>query len=127
MPKPGPGTAGQLAGQELCRTLKNMAQVRVIRRWSDERLHPAPPGTLLAAEVRGSAVEVVAIGASTGGPQVLRDILIDLPSDFSPPLLVVHHIAVGFDESLVDRLGHQCSLPVKIAADGQALNRLASR
>jgi two-component system chemotaxis response regulator CheB len=68
-------------------------------------------------------VEVVAIGASTGGPQVLRDILVDLPSDFSPPVLVVQHIAVGFDASLVDWLGHQCGLPVHIAADGQALNR----
>jgi two-component system chemotaxis response regulator CheB len=123
MPKPGPGTAGQLAGQELCRTLKNMAQVPVLRRWSNERLHPAPPAVLPAAEAPGLAVEVVAIGASTGGPQVLREILIDLPRDFSPPVLVVQHIAVGFDESLVDWLGHQCSLPVKIAADGQALNR----
>ena len=122
--KPDPGPAGRVAAQELCRTLKNMAHVHVLRRWTDERLHPVT-GTPIPTNVPWSALalEVVAIGASTGGPKVLREILVNLPNDFGPPVLVVQHIDVGFDRGLVDWLGQHCGLPVKIAVNGQALNR----
>jgi two-component system, chemotaxis family, protein-glutamate methylesterase/glutaminase len=122
--KPDAGPAGRVAAQELCRTLKNMARVHVLRRWTDERLHPVA-GTVIPPGVPWSALEleVVAIGASTGGPQVLHEILVHLPNDFGPPVLVVQHIEVGFDSGLVDWLGQHCGLPVKIAVNGQALNR----
>jgi two-component system chemotaxis response regulator CheB len=80
----------------------------------------APPSD--AVDV-GRVVELVAIGGSTGGPQVLRTILVDLPSDFWPPVLVVQHIADGFAVGLVDWLQTQCGLPIHLAVDGEPLNR----
>jgi two-component system chemotaxis response regulator CheB len=121
--KPGSGHEGYLNAQELRRTLKNMAQVRVIRRWTDARMHSEPAASTTNSVERGRALEVVAIGASTGGPQVLRTILVDLPSDFGPPVLIVQHIADGFASGLVDWLQPQCGLPIRMAADGESLNR----
>jgi len=119
--KPGPGPDGQAATQELYRTLKSMARVRVVRRWSGDRLHPTSPGSVPLSP--GGPLEVVAIGASTGGPPVLRTILVGLPDGFSPPVLVVQHIAEGFAASFVDWLRPQCALPIELGVEGQALNR----
>ncbi|HLZ28788.1 MAG TPA: chemotaxis-specific protein-glutamate methyltransferase CheB [Chloroflexota bacterium] len=123
--KPCHGPAGQAATQELYRTLKSMAQVKVVRRWSDERLHPttAQNRSALTVSPPGVPLEVVAIGASTGGPPVLRTILVGLPATFSAPVLIVQHIAADFALSLVDWLRPQCALPIEMAVDGQALDR----
>jgi two-component system chemotaxis response regulator CheB len=63
---------------------------------------------------------IVAIGASTGGPQALRTILSRLPPDFTVPLLCVQHISAGFLKGLVDWLASQCRIQVRIARDGEA-------
>jgi two-component system chemotaxis response regulator CheB len=121
--KPGPGPDGHAATQELYRTLKNMARVRMVRRWSGDRLQTttAVAGSTPSA-TPGARLEVVAIGASTGGPPVLRTILAGLPAGFAPPVLIVQHISEGFAASLVDWLRTQCAVPIQIAAEGQALN-----
>lgn len=121
--KPSAGSDQRIAGLELCRTLKNMAQVRVLRRWADDRLHPVPAGAVASLSLPVGAIDVVAIGASTGGPQVLRNILVDLPIEFRAPVLIVQHIAVGFAAGLVDWLRPQCRLPIKVAVDGQTLDQ----
>jgi two-component system chemotaxis response regulator CheB len=122
--KPGPGSDGRAATQELHRILKNMAKVRMVRRWSGDRLRPSIAGTYAPpAASPGARVEVVAIGASTGGPPVLRTILVGLPHGFGPPVLIVQHIADDFAVSLVDWLRPQCALPIHIGVDGQSLNR----
>jgi two-component system chemotaxis response regulator CheB len=73
--------------------------------------------------VSTAALEVVAIGASTGGPAVLRTILVGLPEGFEPPVLIVQHIADDFATGLVDWLRPQCALPIRIATDGESLHR----
>lgn len=69
------------------------------------------------AELVGGAIG--AIGASTGGPQALRDILSQLPAHFPLPLVCVQHISLGFLRGLVDWLGMNCALPIQIAHAGQ--------
>lgn len=59
--------------------------------------------------------KVVAIGASTGGPQALHAILTQLPENFPLPVICVQHISEGFLQGLVDWLASECQLPVKIA------------
>ena len=62
---------------------------------------------------------VVAIGASTGGPQALQAILSALPSNFPVPVICVQHISEGFLQGLVDWLGSECRLMAKIACHGE--------
>jgi two-component system chemotaxis response regulator CheB len=65
-----------------------------------------------------SAVDLVAIGASTGGPQALAHLLGALPVDFTPAVVVVQHMADGFIEGLASWLDGLCALPVGVATSG---------
>lgn len=102
----------------LVQTVRLMAEVRVVKRWSHARgagarpMPPRPPGHSTPAP------RVVGIGASTGGPLVLQTLLAELPRDFSLPLLVVQHIAPGFLRGMADWLGQSTGLTVQIAATG---------
>lgn len=125
--------------QELCRTVKLMAEMRVIRRRRDgTRPRPAAgPPTAGAATARPAApsapaiasptrtaaglVDLVAIGCSTGGPAALATILRDLPADTPAPVLIVQHITAGFDRGLVDWLNAVSPMRVRLAADGDPL------
>ncbi|MDJ0556943.1 MAG: chemotaxis-specific protein-glutamate methyltransferase CheB [Microcoleaceae cyanobacterium MO_207.B10] len=64
-------------------------------------------------------IKLVVIGASTGGPQALKTIISDLPSNFPVPIICVQHISNGFLNGLVNWLGYQSKLPVKIAISGE--------
>ena len=127
VPKPAPGASGRLAADELVRTVKSMAQVRVVRRWSPRRhaLRVAVPDAPVARPKGAQPPGVVAIGASTGGPQALHEILTRLPASFPLPVLVVQHIAEGFAAGLVDWLRPLCPLPIQLAAPGVVLDRPA--
>jgi two-component system, chemotaxis family, protein-glutamate methylesterase/glutaminase len=78
-----------------------------------------PPGINLPSQNYYSKPKIVSIGASTGGPQALNNILSQLPINFPLPILCVQHISEGFLQGLVDWLGSECQLPVKIAKFGE--------
>jgi len=71
---------------------------------------------------RGRPIEVVGIAASTGGPQALARILSQLPAAYPAPILVVQHIAPGFEEGLVRWLGSATPLAVRIAEAGEPVS-----
>ena len=64
-------------------------------------------------------IKILAIGASTGGPQALKTILNNLPSTFPIPIICVQHISNGFLNGLINWLASVCQLPVKIAISGE--------
>ena len=68
---------------------------------------------------RPSVSGLVVIGASTGGPQALQQILTRLPANFPMPILCVQHISKGFMHGLVQWLAPQCAMEVKIAESGE--------
>jgi two-component system chemotaxis response regulator CheB len=108
--KPSPGADGQSGVRALLRTVKSMAGVKVVRRVVlTEPSRPRQPE---------SRPRLVAIGASTGGPQTLQKLLGALPAGFPLPTLLVQHIAPGFEAGLVDWLRPQCAVPIQIAVDG---------
>lgn len=74
--------------------------------------------------VRGAApghYRVVAIGASTGGPVALQQILKTLPQDFPLPILLVQHMPASFTGPFAERLNQMCKIKVKEASDGDML------
>jgi two-component system, chemotaxis family, protein-glutamate methylesterase/glutaminase len=107
----------QRMAAELIRTVKLMSEVKVVKRWPrcppQEKRVTSIPAQLPSA----GTVSLVAVGASTGGPAVLQDILSKLPPTFPASVLLVQHIATGFTEGLTDWLGESSGLPVRIAAD----------
>jgi len=63
--------------ENIRQTVKLMSEVKVVRRWARARLAPAPTPVARPAELDRAPAEVtcIGIGASTGGPQVLQEIL----------------------------------------------------
>jgi two-component system chemotaxis response regulator CheB len=66
-------------------------------------------------------VRVLAIGASTGGPNALAEIFAKLPADFPVPILVVQHMPPMFTRLLAERLSAQSAIRVQEASSGCVL------
>jgi len=63
----------------------------------------------------------LAIGASTGGPAALVEILKEMPPDYSVPILLVIHIAPAFAAGFAEWLDSQSPLRVRYAQEGEPL------
>lgn len=74
-----------------------------------------------AAVPKGLLPGIVVIGASTGGPLALRELLAELPDDFAAPVVVIQHIPAFFTSVLAAQLNRYCRLPVREAEDGEVL------
>ncbi len=117
---PGPGGPGyEAAARKLVETVKAMSEVRVVKRWPRERM--AARAVPAAPVVAAAEIEVVAIGASTGGPPALHAILAALPKPFPVPIVIVQHIAAGFVQGLADWLAQCTDLPVHLASHGELM------
>lgn len=67
---------------------------------------------------RSSTEKLIAIGASTGGTEAIKDVLIKLPGD-SPAVVITQHMPAGFTTSFAARLDGLCKIHVKEATDGE--------
>ena len=116
----GPGGAGaQAAAAELVRTLRSVAGLQLVtRRWNPTATTPTPVRPTPQPRAAARVIDLVAIGASTGGPAALGRILHDIPPDFAVPILIVQHIADGFDHGLVKWLNTMTPLTVRLGEDG---------
>lgn len=90
------------------------------------RAHLAPargvrPRRTAAPVLGGWAHRVVVIGASTGGPQAVREVLTNLPVDFGLPVVVVQHMPPTFTRSLAERLNTLGPLHVHEAEVGMPM------
>lgn len=98
------------------RYLKRLGHARVA-----SRRRAAPPVT--TAHELPSAVSMIGIAASTGGPRALEQVLRALPDDFPVPVLVVQHITTGFLDGLLSWIGPISAVPVAKAVDGAPVSR----
>lgn len=76
-----------------------------------------------AARAAGSAArprQLVAIGASAGGPAALATLLAGLPPAFPAALVIVQHVDAQFAPGMAQWLAQQCRLPVRLVRDGDA-------
>lgn len=78
---------------------------------------PAVPGSGL---LRLSTEKVICIGASTGGTEAIKEILVELPSD-APAVVITQHMPPGFTASFAARLDSLCRIRVAEARDGERI------
>ncbi|HXU69705.1 MAG TPA: chemotaxis-specific protein-glutamate methyltransferase CheB [Polyangia bacterium] len=101
-------------------TVKVAARVKVITH-PRLRLGSVHAAARLAGARSDAAIEAIAIGASTGGPGAVVEILRGLPASLSVPILLVVHIDQAFGKSFAEWLDGQSSLRVRLATDGERL------
>ncbi|VEI71406.1 Chemotaxis response regulator protein-glutamate methylesterase [Serratia quinivorans] len=104
---------GMLAYSELiAEKIRTAAKARLPQRSSS----PAP--AILSHAPLLSSEKLIAIGASTGGTEAIRQVLQPLPAT-SPALLITQHMPPGFTRSFAERLNKLCQITVKEAEDGE--------
>jgi two-component system chemotaxis response regulator CheB len=122
--KPTGDEVGDAWERKLISTVKLISRIRVIThlraKLSSPPRAPRPPPDP-TVRVRSSRCDLIAIGASTGGPAAILAILSRLPSTFALPILVVLHIGEPFAAALADWLDGLCSLSVSYAKDREPL------
>ena len=80
----------------------------------------AAPVTPMASLGRVSTEKLIFIGASTGGTEATKEVLVNLPPD-SPAVVITQHMPPGFTRSYAARLDGLCKIRVKEAADGERI------
>ena len=100
--------------------LKLTSEIRVMKRsYKDDRDRASSMISKGRIEGITLPIQVVAIGASTGGPPIIRTILYNMSKKFPAPLLIVQHITAGYIEGMVKWLSKEISFPVKLAEHGE--------
>jgi two-component system chemotaxis response regulator CheB len=131
-PKIGIASGMQELARDITDRIRVAAQVRLHRRvGAGDAAHAggSKPSTLHAAGPAGikpkpasysrlSTEKLIAIGASTGGTEAIREVLTRLPAD-SPAVLITQHMPPGFTKSFAQRLDSLCRITVSEAEDGE--------
>ncbi|SEG00240.1 two-component system, chemotaxis family, response regulator CheB [Caloramator fervidus] len=78
---------------------------------------------LTSLENNQKPIEAILIGASTGGPKVLFELVTQLPKDLDLPVLIVQHMPAGFTKAFAERLDRYSSLKVLEAQDNVIINK----
>ncbi|WP_456406104.1 protein-glutamate methylesterase/protein-glutamine glutaminase [Thiolapillus sp.] len=68
----------------------------------------------------GGMPPLLAIGASTGGTEAIKDVLVDLPADM-PAIVITQHIPPGFSTAFAQRMDKLAKLTVHEAEEGQQI------
>lgn len=120
--KPGSAYSVGDMSEQLIEKVKAAAQVKVAKRegnYATQFSSPAPANQIASIAVK-TTNKIIAIGASTGGTEALREVISALPAN-SPPVVVVQHMPQNFTKAFADRLNSICQVQVKEAVDGEYL------
>ena len=114
-------------------TVKLVSRIRVVTHLRARLGALGPPGpaarpaTLPVPSLRPQNYEVVVIGASTGGPAAILEILRALPVPFPLPVLFVLHLSEPFGAAFAQWLDCQTGIRVSYAEDGDVVSAKAGR
>lgn len=113
----------QEIAQDLIDKVKAAAAAKVRRRTVGEPQACAPVSTLnpIGSHAMIKTTDtIIAIGASTGGTEAVKDVLEMLPPN-TPPILVTQHMPERFTKTWADRMNSLCRIAVKEAEDGDSV------
>lgn len=85
---------------------------------ADGTAAPVRPAAPMASLGRLSTEKIIFIGASTGGTEATKEVLVNLPPD-CPAVMITQHMPPGFTRSYAARLDGLCRIRVKEAQDGE--------
>jgi two-component system chemotaxis response regulator CheB len=113
---------------EICEKIRAAAASTSYRRTAvAPRVRPAGEAKPAGAEPSGTprvmlsgTEKIIAIGASTGGTEAIREVLSRLNAD-CPGVVITQHMPPGFTKSFAERLNAICRITVKEASDGERI------
>jgi len=111
----GAFSVGEL-GVELVEKIRTAAHVRFTPRKPSE----SPSSATRLAPLAQTTDKIIAIGASTGGTEAIKKVLLRLPAN-TPGVLIVQHMPPKFTTAFAERLNQQCAMEVKEAQDGDSV------
>ncbi len=120
--KPGSAySVGDMAVQ-LAEKIRAAARVNVVKRLADmaARRPVTSQLNLPKRALTSSTNKIIAIGASTGGTEALKDVLVRLPATI-PGIMIVQHMPATFTGKFAARLNSLCAFRVKEAEDGDSV------
>jgi len=97
--------------------VKSLSRIRVIHHYRV----PRPKIEKVTVPLSAGPRRILAIGASTGGPKAILQILQELPANLAAAVLIVQHIADGFAPGFADWLNRESAISVRLATEGDAL------
>lgn len=109
--------------EELLRKIKGAGRSHLPRGAATPISRPSivPPRRPTNTRLTGKKINYVGIGASTGGPVALQEVLSRIPVNFPYGIIVGIHMPKAFTGPYADRLNAKCSLSIREAVDGDIL------
>jgi two-component system chemotaxis response regulator CheB len=126
-PKIGVSDGLALLADDICSKIRIAARAHLRRAAAAPAAAPPPPSAAPAVAAprpsaaplgRLSTEKIVFIGASTGGTEATKEVLVQLPAD-APAVMITQHMPPGFTRSYATRLDGLCRIAVKEAVDGE--------
>ncbi len=114
LPKPEDTASWQQLAVSLPATVRAVAGA-----WAEPRPRPVRQAVRVPRLARARKLRYVAIGASTGGPAAIRELLEEIPAAAPVSVLIVQHISAGFELGFADWLNKEFPLDVRLAQDGE--------
>jgi two-component system chemotaxis response regulator CheB len=124
LPKPEDTASWHHLAESLPETVRAIVEAQAVPRPRRKRPTAAEQAALAAAP---QELRWVAVGASTGGPAAVRELLVEMPANAPVGFLVVQHIASGFELGFSDWLNNQLPFDVRLAKEGEVLRKGAVR
>lgn len=107
---------------ELAEKIKESANVKVKKKeyFKSTGKNTITRHTETSHALINSTHKIIAIGASTGGTEALKEVLMQMPPN-APGILIVQHMPQLFTKSFADRLNSLCSIEIREAKDGDSV------
>nr|WP_320193575.1 chemotaxis response regulator protein-glutamate methylesterase [uncultured Desulfobacter sp.] len=85
--------------------------------WREKQQNSKKQTKIVSISPDKNTNKIIAIGASTGGAEAIKNVLTQMPKD-APGIVVVQHMPAQFTKSFAGRLNELCSMRVKEAENG---------
>jgi len=107
---------------QLADKIRAVANVDVKKKTiENSELAPTVPQKLSSRALSSTTNKIIAIGASTGGTEAIKKVLLPMPPN-SPGIVIVQHMPAQFTTSFAERLDSLCAVNVKEAEDGDTVS-----
>ncbi|MFZ7112614.1 MAG: protein-glutamate methylesterase/protein-glutamine glutaminase [Desulfatiglandales bacterium] len=105
---------------QLADKIRAVANVHIQAKAEDVQTSEKAKSSVPLQALSATTNKIIAIGASTGGTEAIKTVLMDMPHN-APGILIVQHMPAKFTTSFSERLDNLCSVKVKEAEDGDSV------